>query len=195
MQLILQIPLLSWNCSSHMLGIFQALFMFKYLKPFKYVLLPRSGPRETDSVDRESDTRWLESQRASPRKEDELLKVYLAYDYEFLHIWWHSITPHWEPPSCLSCPLTWRAGCHEEGATWFGGPWSSVSGGASSATSSPSGLWGQHISLPSLCKEWWLVYCSRAPPSAPQTATHLWYAPCPGSTTCSTGHPSASARL
>ena len=26
--------------------------MFKYLKPVKYVLLPRSGPRETDSVDR-----------------------------------------------------------------------------------------------------------------------------------------------
>ena len=42
---------------------------------------------------------------------------------------------------------------------------------------------------------WWLVCCSRAPLSAPQTATHLWDAPCPGSTTCSTGHPSASAHL
>lgn len=44
-KIILQITLLCWNCSSHMLRIFQAQFMFKYLKPFKYVLLPRSGPR------------------------------------------------------------------------------------------------------------------------------------------------------
>lgn len=42
---------------------------------------------------------------------------------------------------------------------------------------------------------WWLVYCSRAPPSAPRTAARLWCAPCPASTACSTGHPAASARL
>ena len=35
------------------LGIFQAQFIFKHPKPFKYVLLPRSGPKGTDSVDRE----------------------------------------------------------------------------------------------------------------------------------------------
>lgn len=51
-------------------------------------------------------------------------------------------------------PLTWRAGCHEEGATWFGGPWFSVSAGAFSATSSPSGLWGLHISLPFSYKDY-----------------------------------------
>lgn len=51
-------------------------------------------------------------------------------------------------------PLTWRAGSHEEGATWFGGPWFSVSAGAFSAASSPSGLWGLRISPPFLCKDY-----------------------------------------
>lgn len=55
-------------------------------------------------------------------------------------------------PTAPVWPLTWQGGCHEEGATWFGGPWFVVSAGASSAVSSPSGPWGQHISLPSLCK-------------------------------------------
>ena len=58
------------------LRIFQAEFMFKYLKPFKYVLLPRSGPRETDSEEIETQDDW--SQQAAPGKGDELLKVYLA---------------------------------------------------------------------------------------------------------------------
>lgn len=51
-------------------------------------------------------------------------------------------------------PLTWQAGCHEEGATWFGGPWFSVSAGVFSATSSPFGPWGLHTLLPSLCKDY-----------------------------------------
>lgn len=50
-------------------------------------------------------------------------------------------------------PLTWRAGCHEEGATWFGGAWP-VAAWAFSATSSPSDPWGLHISLPSSCKDY-----------------------------------------
>lgn len=52
-------------------------------------------------------------------------------------------------------PRSWQGGCRTAAATWFGGPWFSASAGAFSAASSPSGLWGLHISPPSLCKDCW----------------------------------------
>lgn len=63
-----------------MSGIFQVQFMFKYLKLLKYVLLPRSGPREMESVERETEDKW--SQQVLQSKDNELLRVYLAYDYK-----------------------------------------------------------------------------------------------------------------
>lgn len=50
-------------------------------------------------------------------------------------------------------PRSWQGGCRTAAATWFGGPWFSASASAFSAASSPSGLWGLHISPPSLCKD------------------------------------------
>lgn len=64
-------------CSGRSSPVVGKQFMFQYLKPFKCVLLPKSGPREMGKVDKR-DTRRLESQRASPWEDNQLLKVYLA---------------------------------------------------------------------------------------------------------------------
>lgn len=50
-------------------------------------------------------------------------------------------------------PRSWQGGCRKAAATWSGGPWFAASAGAFSAASSPSGLWGLHISPPFSCKD------------------------------------------